>query len=138
MRARNTILALGLLPLALGPLSASAGIFRCAEPGMAVSYQEMPCADPSMASTLDVPTEYPAIDAQKRDRLLQREAALDQRLEARRERESRETIATIGRDAQVQAAEAEAEAAAAAYFMAWPHAPGLRLLHRAHRPPRHT
>ena len=120
MGLRQTILATGLLPLALGPLASHAGIYRCTEPGAAVSYQEMPCNDPSRASTLDVPAEYPAVDTQKRELLLQQEAALYQRLEARRERESRETIASIASDAQVRAAEAQAQAVAPAYAIGWP------------------
>lgn len=137
MGLRHAILATGLL--ALGPLAAHAAIFRCVEAGGAVSYQEIPCPDPSTGRTLDVPAEYPAIDSRQRDSLLQREAALDQRLEARRERESREVIASIGRDAQVQAAEALAQAPAAGpYIMAWPRVPTLRPPHRAQRPHRNT
>jgi hypothetical protein len=138
MGPRQKILATGLLALALGPLAAHAAIFRCAAAGGAVSYQATPCPDPEVASTLDVPSEYPAVDTQQRDRLLQREAALDQRLEARRERESRETIASIGRHALVQAARAQAEAAAPAYIMGWPQSRAMRPWQRAHRPPRNT
>lgn len=138
MKPQTAILGAAFFLLA-GPAQA-AEIFRCTAPGGAVSYQETPCPDPSTARTLDVPAVYPAIDSQQREGLLQREAALDQRLEARRERESRETIASIGRDAQVQAAQAQAEAQAAApaYVMAWPRAAGPRLPHRGHRPLRNT
>jgi Domain of unknown function (DUF4124) len=139
MALRQTILAMGLLIIALGPEpAAAAAIFRCTEPGGSVTYQESPCPDSSAGRTLDVPAEYPAIDPRQRDSLLTREAALDQRLEARRERESRETIASIGRDAQVQAAQGQDQAGAPAYVVAWPRVTGSRPMHRAHRTHRDT
>jgi Domain of unknown function (DUF4124) len=132
MGLRQKILATGLL--ALAPLAVQAAVFRCTAPDGAVTYQEIPCPESSGARALDVPAEYPPIDAQQRQDLLQREAALYQRLEARRERESRETIASIGADAQVQAAQAQAQLAAPGYVVGWPRAFGPRPIHRSPRP----
>lgn len=128
----RTILAAGLL--AVGPLATHAAVFRCTAPDGAVTYQELPCPEKSGARALDVPTEYPPIDARQRQDLMQREVALYQRLEARRERESREAIASIGADAQVQAAQAQAQAVSPGYVLGWPRALWPRPIHRSQRP----
>jgi hypothetical protein len=82
-----------LAGLALCALPATAEIYRCTAKGGAVTYQQIPCPGSENGTVLDVPASYPAADAQERERLFQREAALDRRLEAERERLSRESIA---------------------------------------------
>jgi hypothetical protein len=89
--------------------SARAEIFRCTAAGGAVTYQEIPCAASEKGSVLEVPASYPALDSTLRDRLFAREAALDQRLEAQRERENRESIARLSQPA-APVADAEPDA----------------------------
>jgi hypothetical protein len=87
--------ALPLLGAALlaSALAAHAQIYRCTSPAGAVTYQQSPCALREDAKRLDIPESFPAVDADRRARLLAREAQLDRRLEAQRERESREAMA---------------------------------------------
>ena len=80
--------------------NADAEIYRCAAGGT-VTYQEIPCADGAL-TRIEIPTSYPAPNTAERDRLLQREAELYKRLEARRNRELVE--------AQMREARAEREA----------------------------
>lgn len=84
-----------VLPLmaALLVLPASAGIFRCTSPDGAVTYQQSACPASDAPRVIDAPASYPDVDPAERRRLFEREAELDRRLEAWRERESRETIA---------------------------------------------
>jgi hypothetical protein len=74
-------------------LPASAAIFRCTAAGGAVSYQEIACPATDSERVVDVPAQYPSADPTERARLFEREAALDRRLEAQRERDSREAVA---------------------------------------------
>ena len=87
---------------ALAP-AVHAEVFRCTSAAGAVTYQEIPCAAGESLGIVDVPESYPAANVAERDRLFQREAALDQRLEAERERRSRETIARISQPAPAEA-----------------------------------
>ena len=131
---------LGISAAALGLLAATpavaAEIFRCSTPGGSISYQQFPCAPGSEAGRIDIPTAYPDIDAAARDRLLQREAALDRRLEAERERLSREEMTRITARAQVAAAQAVAPAPEPVYSVGWPVVLARRPFptHRMHRP----
>ncbi|HXZ48576.1 MAG TPA: DUF4124 domain-containing protein [Usitatibacter sp.] len=79
--------------LAAGAGPASAEVFRCTAPDGSVSYQQLPCPAKESSRALDIPSSFPAPDVQERARLFEREAALDRRLEAWRERVSREEIA---------------------------------------------
>jgi len=79
MEARGAILMAGLLLLGADAL-ASSDIFRCVAPGGRITYQQIPCPNDSAERVIDVPSEYPEIDRAARDRLFQREAALDARL----------------------------------------------------------
>ena len=83
--------------------AAHAEVFRCTSPAGAVTYQEAPCAADQAARIVEVPESYPAANLAERDRLFQREAALDRRLEAERERRNREAIARISQPAPVEA-----------------------------------
>jgi hypothetical protein len=73
-------------------LPAGAGIFRCTAADGSVSYQEMECADTEHTRMLDIPTQFPQVNSASRDNLFAREAELDRRLEAQRERDSREAV----------------------------------------------
>jgi len=80
------------LAIALLAGAAHAEVFRCTSSSGSVSYQEMPCGADETLRVVNVPSAYPAPNVAERDRLFQREAALDQRLEMERERLSREAI----------------------------------------------
>jgi len=113
--------------------AAHADVFRCTSSAGAVTYQEMPCAPDQAVRVVDVPERYPAANQAERDRLFQREAALDRRLEAERERESREAIARMSRPAPVAAQEPEPQVA---LFVPTPLRPSRRAhVHPHLRPP---
>jgi hypothetical protein len=131
MGKREAALGAALLLLAAHAAAASAEIFRCTAPDGAVTYQQIPCPSASSERSVDVATSYPGIDSAERERLFEREAALDRRLEARRERESRESIAAQASRALQAKAEAEPP-----YFLAGPIAPLMRLPHVPRRPHR--
>jgi hypothetical protein len=111
-------------------LPASAAIFRCTAADGSVSYQEFECPASDHTRTLDVPTQYPTVDSTRRAELFAREAELDKRLEAQRERDSRE--------AATHALEAPAQPIPAAddegYPLYWGGAP---LFQRGNLHPRH-
>ena len=73
-------------------LPAGAAIFRCTATDGSVSYQGIECPAAENARTVNVPEQYPQVDSAARDRLFAREAELDRRLEAQRERDSREAV----------------------------------------------
>ncbi|HEY5676097.1 MAG TPA: DUF4124 domain-containing protein [Myxococcales bacterium] len=101
------------LPLLLAAaMPAGAEIFRCTAGG-AVTYQELPCAASASEVKVALPQSFPEVNTVERERLLAKEAAMYARLEAERERLSREKIASVQAAAQVAAAKAQAEAAAA-------------------------
>jgi hypothetical protein len=99
--------------LAAVALQAGAGsIYRCTGPG-GVTYQETACAGEDIGGVANIPTSYPNFNVIERDRLLQREAMLDDRLLKRAQIESAERIARDDRAAREKEAEAriaEAEA----------------------------
>jgi len=92
------------LSLALHP--ARAEIFRCTSPAGAVTYQQDPCDAMERGKKIDVPASYPTPDSAERERLLAREAALDRRLEAERDRWNREALAQAMQPAPAPAPEA--------------------------------
>jgi hypothetical protein len=125
MRSNRALLAAVLVGLAAN--AAAAGeIYRCKAPGAAVTYQQQPCPPASEAETMNIPLTYPDHTAE-RDRLMQREAAMDARLIKRLEIEAAERIARdtrIARERELQAAQESAQAAAVttypAYIVGWP------------------
>src|SRR5713226_8498839 len=91
MGARGAMLMAGLL-LATDAL-ASSDVFRCTAPGGRVTYQQIPCPADSAERVVDVPSQYPEVDRAARERLFQREAALDARLLKREELDTAVRIA---------------------------------------------
>jgi len=92
--------------LALAAGASSAEIFRCTARGGAVTYQEVACDAQSAGGVVNIPSSYPD-NTYERERLAQREAALDARLMRRLEIEAAERIARddrISRERQAQAA----------------------------------
>jgi hypothetical protein len=85
----------------------AAPIHRCFTSNLGVSYQEAACTPGNDAGEFDF-SNFPEINTVARDRLLQREAALDHRLEAQRDRLSQEEMTRISARAQVAAAKAAA------------------------------
>ena len=127
MRSNRALLAAVMLGLAANAAVASE-IYRCRSPGGAITYQQQPCPLASEAEALSIPSSYPDHTAE-RDRLMQREAAMDARLMKRLEIESAERIARdtrIARESELQAERDRAAAAAAAaagypaYIAGWP------------------
>jgi hypothetical protein len=74
------------LSLAAGAVSAD-DIVRCKASDGRVTYQVAPCPDRSDESRPRIATSYPAPNTAETQRIFQREAELDKRLEARRDRE---------------------------------------------------
>lgn len=101
---RPLVLATAALALAGAPAFGSE-VFRCTVGG-SVTYQELPCVESAREEKLGLPSSFPEVNTARRDELLAREAALDKRLEAERERLSREKIASVQAAAQVAAARA--------------------------------
>jgi len=120
--------------LLLPPGAAAGEIVRCMAKGGAVTYQEAPCPEASAERSIGIPTDYPKPNFSERDRLLAREAELDKRLEARRDREVQELAVREARAAR----EAELEMARLAaaqqpqYLLAYPY---WRPQVRPHRSP---
>jgi hypothetical protein len=99
---------------------AQAQIYRCTGAKGAITYQEIPCGAAEQGRTMDIPSVFPEANAAERNRLLQREAALDARLLERARIESAERIAqselaTREREAKAMREAAELAAQQAAY-----------------------
>jgi hypothetical protein len=87
MRARAAALALALATAS----AASAGaVYRCTDARGAVTYQDAPCPRSQPGEALDIPGDFPPPNQAEHARILEREAMLERRLEARREREARD------------------------------------------------
>ena len=87
-------------------------VYRCASAG-SVSFQQMPCASASEERAFELPS-YPPVNMLERDRLLAREAALDERLLRRAEIDAQERMAREARRAREAEVDAERERARAA------------------------
>jgi hypothetical protein len=120
MRATNRCLAI-LLAAYAG--AAGAEIYRCSAGG-SVTYQEIPCPAASDAATMPIGATFPDVNLLERDRLLQRDAALDARILKRAELDSAERIARddrLAREATLKAQmERERNEAASYYGVARP------------------
>ena len=90
---------------------AQAQVYRCTGAKGAVTYQEIPCGAAEQARTMDIPATFPEANATERNRLLQREAALDARLLERARIESAERIAQSELATREKEAKAMREAA---------------------------
>lgn len=125
------MLALAFAASVAWPVAAQ--IFRCTAAGGEVTYQESPCGSSEVARVMDLPASYPEVDASVRMQLLERAAEVDRRLEARRERESRESIAAMQARAGAETAAAP-PSAEPVYLYAWPRLPA-RVGPRGHARP---
>jgi hypothetical protein len=82
--------------------AAADDIVRCKDARGAITYQPSPCPERTEESRLQVPVSFPEPNRAESQRIFEREAALDRRLEARRDRELQEQ--------QMREARAEREA----------------------------
>jgi hypothetical protein len=118
MKVRASVCSAALLAAACAG-SAQAEIYRCVA-GASVTYQEIPCPASADAATLPIGADFPAVNIMERDRLLQREAALDARILKRAELDSAERIARddrLAREATLRAAMERERAEAASYYV---------------------
>ena len=94
--------------------SEAASVYRCASPG-GVVYQELPCE--AGASERAMKADFPPANSAERDRILQREAALDARMLKRAEIEATERVAREARWAREAELEAERQRAKAEAYV---------------------
>jgi hypothetical protein len=113
MGSRQALYASALLLVATGALAANPRIMRCTAPNGSVTYQQDTCPDASDERATNIPSEYPESNRIERDRLLMREAALDERLLKRQEIDAAERIARDNRQAAQAQAQAERDQAMA-------------------------
>jgi len=97
--------------LALASVQAGAQIYRCKDAAGAVTYQEVACAGTEQGGTTKIPSVFPEVNTSERNRLLQREAALDARLLERARIESAERVAQSELATREKEAKAMREAA---------------------------
>src|SRR5262249_31375634 len=102
MRAMKALVVAGLVCLATPAL---ADVFRCTAPGGGVTYQEVRCPNDNAERVLVRPDPFPEVNREARERLFQREAALEAR---QLEREKMDTALRIAREDRL-AREAEAK-----------------------------
>ena len=99
------------LVLASLAVAAQAQVYRCTGAKGAVTYQEIPCGEAEQARTMNIPSAFPEANLVERNRLLQREAALDARLLERARIESAERVANAELATREKEAKAMREAA---------------------------
>jgi hypothetical protein len=90
----------------------AASIYRCATP-KGIAYQELPCEAGAAEKSMPAP-DFPPVNDTERNRLLDREAALDARMVKRAEIDASERIAREARWAREAELEAERERSKAA------------------------
>ena len=108
MNPRSFLVALATLVAVQA--AAAPVIYRCTERG-AVTYQEFPCGEAEQGRTVNIPSAFPEANVAERNRLLQREAALDARLLERARIESAERVANAELATREKEAKAMREAA---------------------------
>ena len=124
----NAIRAVAIALVAIATTPALAGdIIRCVSSSGAVTYQQVPCPEAAREQATGIANDYPPVNLAERERIFAREAEMYRRLEAERERLSREaSLREVRAEAQARAREAEAAAAAIPaepYYVAWPARP---------------
>jgi hypothetical protein len=110
---------------ALAVPGASATVFKCRSADGTLTYQQLPCGAGEEALPSGLASEFPAPNVIERERLLLREAELDKRLEAQRDRLSAEAIARLSRPEPIVIP------AEPAYALAWPARHASRPFRRA-------
>jgi hypothetical protein len=108
---------LAILAALVSPGAHGAHVFRCTDTQGSVTYQETPCGAGAAERTLEA--SFPPANTLERERLLQREAALDARMLKRAELDTAERIARearYAREAELAAERARARAAEGTYY----------------------
>jgi hypothetical protein len=103
-------------------MALSGPAYRCNSAGGGVAFQDQPCEDARAERPFDMPA-FPPQNTLERDRLLQREAALDARMLKRAEIDASERIAREARwarEAELEAERERARAAASQYYPIYP------------------
>jgi hypothetical protein len=95
-------LSLALSACLAFPGVAAQEIVRCKDERGSITYQPAPCPDRTEERVARIPSSFPEPNKAESQRIFEREAALDRRLEARRDRELQEQ--------QMREARAEREA----------------------------
>jgi hypothetical protein len=98
-------------------------IVRCKVPGGGVTYQHGPCMGAAEESRPRIASDFPEPNKAESQRIFEREAALDKRLEARRDRELQEQQmreARAEREEERRRAELIAAQQAPQYAIAYP------------------
>lgn len=135
---RSSLIA--LLAAAAGAVSADE-IVRCKAPGGNVTYQLGPCPERSEESRPLIASEFPEPNKAESRRIFEREAALDRRLEARRDRELLEQQmreARAEREAERERLALLAAQAQPQYVVAFPLWRGFRPARPIPHRPRHA
>jgi hypothetical protein len=120
-RMHRLILALAAALLAHG--AAAQDIVRCKDARGSVTYQPGPCPERTQESRPQIAMSYPEPNKAESARIFEREAALDKRLEARRDRELQEQQmreARAEREAERERIRQEQLAAQPQYVVAYP------------------
>lgn len=115
--------ALALAACLAAPCIGAQDIVRCKDARGAVTYQPAPCPDRTEESRPRIPGSYPEPNKAESQRIFEREAALDRRLEARRDRELQEQQmreARAEREAERRHQEVLAAQAQPQYVVAYP------------------
>jgi hypothetical protein len=120
--------ALFALALAI-PALASAEIFRCQARNGTTTYQQAPCDDDAVGGIAAIAAEYPPVNTAERERILAREAALEKRLEARRDRELQEAALRVRMAERAPAEPLVVQQPSVGFVYVVPRAP-----HRRHAP----
>jgi len=102
---KATLFALPLL-FAVAQAACAAPIYRCDSP-KGTSYQEFPCESSDVGGATTLPTSFPEYNKEERDRILTREAQLDERMLRRAAMDSAERIARDDRQAREREADAQ-------------------------------
>ena len=109
--------------------------FRCTAPGGSVTYQQVPCPTTDSGGAVDIPSSFPDANALERERLFEREAALDARLLKRAEIDAAERIAREDRLARERELQAQVERDRAQNIPVYVVGPPLRMQRHTPRRP---
>jgi hypothetical protein len=125
-----------VLAAATSLAAAAEPIVRCTGADGGVTYQQQPCPPAAASRVVTVPSEFPGPDTAERDRLFQREAALDARLLKRAELDTAERIAREERLARERELDAATAVQQPTYLVPIPFRPARFERHRFRGPPK--
>ena len=135
MRAMEHRILCVIVALLAMPAPALADVFRCTAPAGGVTYQQVPCPNDNAERVLPLPEQFPEVNREARQALLQREAALEARQLEREKMDTALRIARedrLAREAEARAQQLAAEPSTPFYLVAQPLR--LRPMPLRHRP----